>query len=230
MTPNIATSNMTKDDTRTMYVDVMGPELGVLQHDLQNELAWLRKKWDEFGALYKEDVRQVELLNEVASNFFYFLQKLLYEDAMLHISRLTDPPNTGRRNGPSNLTLRRLPLSVIDPDLKSRVEASVREACSRAEFARQWRDKRLAHTDLDIHRKGVAAALPEVKRDDIQRSLDAMCEPVRQVNDHFGQQSELYTLPDPWGAKALLYHLQIAVDRGRAQDDDGRVLTLSDGT
>ena len=82
----------------------------------------------------------------------------------------------------------------------------------KAGFARKWRNKRLAHADLATYREGQATALPEVARKDIEQVTEALCEPIRQVNEHFGQQSTLRTLQDPWGVKALLHHLKVAAD------------------
>jgi len=203
---------MTDDEVRAEYVQVMGPDLGNLQHELQNEVAWLLRKWNEFGELYKDDHDQIELLNRVASNFFHFLQTWFYEDAMLHISRLTDAPETGGRSKQANLTVMRLPLVISDATLKANVEASVDQARARSQFARDWRNKRIAHADLDVRHKGYAAALPAVTRKDIEESAEALSKPVRLVNEHFGHQSLLWTLSDPWGVSSLVYHLKRAVE------------------
>jgi hypothetical protein len=96
----------------------MGEPLGNLYHDLENEVALLLRKWDEFDELFNDDQAQLALLNQVASNFFSFLQVRWHEDAMLHISRLTDPPETGRGRQ-ANLTVRRLSLAVTDQNLKA---------------------------------------------------------------------------------------------------------------
>lgn len=159
-------THMTDDEIRAEYVAAMAPELGNLQRDLQNDLAWLLRKWSEFGELYKDEKPRIALLNRVASNFFYFLQCWFYEDAMLHISRLSDPPETGGSKRP-NLTIMRLPLAISDAALREKVETAVAEAHGRCQFARTWRNKRLAHSDLTVLRNGVASALPQVQRTDI---------------------------------------------------------------
>jgi hypothetical protein len=75
------------------YVQAMGADLGTLCHELRNEVEWLQFKWSEFQELFEKGAQRIDLLNTVASKFFYFLHKLLFEDAMLHLCRLTDPPN-----------------------------------------------------------------------------------------------------------------------------------------
>jgi hypothetical protein len=207
---------VTDDQIRAEYVEAMGPDLGNLHHDLQNDVARLLRKWNEFGELYRDD--QIELLNTVASNFFYFLQQWFYEDAMLHIARLTDPPETGGRAKQANLTIMRFPMVITNSDLRTRIDSCMDEARTKCQFARDWRNKGIAHTDLEVHRKGRAVALPAVTRQHIEGAAEALATPVRLVNQHFGKQSLLTTLSDPWGVRSLVHHLKQAVEaqqRGR---------------
>jgi hypothetical protein len=77
----------------------MGPELGSLYHELEEEVDWLQQKWNEFRELFAKGAERIELLNTVAPNFFYMLHKLMFEDAMLHLCRLTDSSQTKVRVG-----------------------------------------------------------------------------------------------------------------------------------
>ena len=202
---------MTTDtELRAERVAAMGADLGNLYHELEGDLAWLLRKQREFGDLFGDDDSQTDLLNRVASNFFYFLERMFYEDALLHIGRLTDPAQTGGRAQQANLTIQALGGATTDPNLKMQVQAAVDAAVSASRFAREWRNKRLAHADLAMHRQGQASSLPEVRRGDIAAAAEAIAEPIKLVARHFGVPSALLNLSDPWGAKALVQYLRKA--------------------
>jgi hypothetical protein len=205
---------ITDSERRAGYVKVMGPALGDLHHDIENEAAVLLRKWDDFDELFNDDAQQLELLNRVASNFFYFLQQRWYEDALLHISRLTDPPESGGRRQ-VNLTIRRLPDNISDPTLRATVETAVARALDRSHFARVWRDRRVAHSDLMFSGQNSVAGLPAATRAGVREAIEAICEPTHLISTHFGQSVALASARDPWGVRSLLAHLRRSV-RDRA--------------
>ena len=112
-------------EVRAQYVEAMGSDLGDLCHELRNDLTWLQQKWSEFRELFGHGPERIELLNSVSSSFVYFLHVLMFEDAMLHLARLTDSSNTFGRSDRANLTVMRLPESISEPALKNHVEAAV---------------------------------------------------------------------------------------------------------
>ena len=61
---------MTDSERRAGYVNVMGTSLGNLYHDLENEVALLVRKWDEFDELFNDDEGQLALLNLVDATRF----------------------------------------------------------------------------------------------------------------------------------------------------------------
>ena len=98
----------------------------------------------------EKGTERIVLLDRTAAHFFGCLRKMLYEDAMLHLSRLTDPPKSN--GGKRNLTVRLLPDLISDPVLKSSVEADIDTLVKSCEFARGLRNRRLAHNDLKTAR------------------------------------------------------------------------------
>ena len=74
------------------------------------------------------------------------VQQLFQSDILLRIARLTDPPRT---SGHPNLTLLALPtLCGHIPSLQPSLQTAIEDAKKRAGYARKWRNKRIAHTDL----------------------------------------------------------------------------------
>jgi AbiU2 len=193
---------------RFMQTTVVPPDLARLYEELQDEFDWLRRKWSEFQELFGKGQERIDLLNTVASNFFYFLHRLFFEDAMLHLCRLTDWPQSAGRD---TLTVMALADVVSDPTFKASVQAEAKKARDSCQFARKWRNRRLAHADLLTLRQGYggASTLPPVNGPMIDEALKA----IGGVLDLVGGQ---YGLPhfglarDPWGARSLLTHLERA--------------------
>jgi len=204
---------MTDHEIRGKYVRAMGTELGQLYQELRDDFDWLRRKWSNFQELFGKGQERIDLLNTVASNFFYFLHRMFFEDAMLHMCRLTDQPRMGDRE---TLTVMALTDMISDPALRASMGTKTKEVRENCQFARKWRNRRLAHTDLVTLRQGHALALPPVDSANIDTALKSIDDLLTLVEDHYGLPHVLLG-SDPWGAKPLVYHLQKAK---RAIDDE----------
>lgn len=200
----------TNDDLRDLFVRKMGSELGNLCHELDNELDSLQDRWNIFKELFQKGDERLYILNTVASNFFYIVQQLLYENAMLQLCRLTDPPETFGRE---NLSIMRLAELISDLTMREYVQDKATQLRKSCEFARDWRNRRLAHTDLSTLR-GLASSLPGVTSSQIEEALNSLCSLLQSIEEHFGLPGSV-SLADPWGARSLVYYLEQAV---RAQE------------
>lgn len=196
----------TQEEVRGDYVRLMGVGLGSLVHELTLEEDWLRDKWTIFRELFEHGGDRIDLLNRTAPNFFYFLHKLLYEDAMLHLSRLTDPPETYRK---ANLTVRQLDGLIADPNLKGSVEGAIKDLVITCKFARDIRNRRLAHTDLNSTRSGDPYSSCKITSTDVTRALKGLRTVLSLIENHYSIPPTLI-LRDPWGAEALVRCLQIS--------------------
>ena len=103
---------LTPEQVRDKFIEGMEPDLGELYFDLYTELGLLHIKWRQFLDLYGKDPARVDLLNQIAPEFFGRLQTTLYEDVILHMARMTDPKETGRQRQ-LNLTLRRIAIVLL---------------------------------------------------------------------------------------------------------------------
>jgi HEPN superfamily AbiU2-like protein len=179
-----------------MTIRAMGPELGRLCDELQDEVGWLEHKWSMFEELFDQDAKHGELLNTVSPNFFYVVHQLMYQDAMMCLSRFTD-----RNRG--TLNVRRLE-NLIPHTL----EPALTLAEDRCAFARGWRDRRLAHTNLATLRNEHVSPLPQVMRTNIEEAIDALRALLNCVEEHFGRPPSARFRLDPWGPGSLLYYLE----------------------
>lgn len=134
------------EDAKSHYIEKMGSERGKQFYALWTEMIWLHMKWGEYVDLFGAGPNRLELLNETAPVFFWMVENVLWEDLLLHISRLTDPPETC---GKLNLTIQNLP-RFIDASMKEALDKLIAMALEKTAFARDWRNRRLAHLDLDL--------------------------------------------------------------------------------
>lgn len=138
------------EEAKSDYIKQMGQELGIQFYRLWEEFLWLDMKWGEYDAMYGAGSNRIDLLNEAAPTFFWMVEKVFWEDMLLHISRLTDPPSSNGKNGKKNLTIKNLPELVSDPAIKEAVNDLVGVAENKTKFCRDWRDRYIAHRDLDL--------------------------------------------------------------------------------
>jgi hypothetical protein len=66
------------------------------------------------------------------------------------------------------------PALVPDAGLRAKAEDLLRAVLARTEFARVWRNRRIAHRDLRTYRKQHPTPLPGASRQDVADALEAM--------------------------------------------------------
>ncbi len=147
---------------------------------------WARgiARLDEFERLYGK-VEHIALLNRIGGAFFADVQRILWDDLLLCVTRLTDPPETARA---ANLTIQRLPefCGPVKLPIKE-LEEQLNAAVKAAEFARSHRNKRISHKDLYyvISRN----ELPTTTLEHIRKALDAVHAVLQTVNLKYRQKS-----------------------------------------
>lgn len=189
---------------------VLGPTLGPLYNELYNEVVGLHAKWIEYRKLYAKSEKRIDLLNKTAGFFFLVIQNALWENILLHIARLTDPPGKRMR---TNLTLQRLPKAfahldqVLGNDLQNLVKASLQ----RCQFVRDWRDKRLAHNDFLLSIGARAQQLPDIGYQNVEDALASFRQIMNRLESTFFQSEVMFDeIVTPDDADTLVYHLAVA--------------------
>ncbi len=195
--------SVTADEAKNENVAAMGPELGSIYDALWQELAWVSMKWQQFRELYGCNPERIDLLNAAAGLFFRVVQDAIWEETLLDLAKLTDPPES---RGKPNLSLRRLPPLVSDT-LRARLEALVEEAVEKTAFARDWRHRHIAHRDLDLALKRGAQPLLPASRQHVTEALSAVAAVLNAVNEHYRNSTTVFDLgfDEPQGAVSLLY-------------------------
>lgn len=200
------------NDPRVEYISLMGPQLGLLCYELRQDVDWLQNKWTEFQELFSKGEERITLLNTVASNFFWFLRKMMFEDAMLHLCRLTDPPETRIHTAKKvlirkNLTAMALPNAICDAAFRDLVKSHTQTCKQNCEFARQVRNRLIAHSDFESAQR--AGSGPQIFRSHVEEAIKSLRALVWLVEEHYGYPPSLL-LKDPFGASSLIFYLERA--------------------
>jgi AbiU2 len=198
----------TADQVRDEILATMGPQLGPVYHVLWTDVAWLHVKWQEYQELYGEKASRVDILNRAAGLFFRIVQDVLWEDTLLHLARLTDPP---RSAGKENLTVRQLPGLVDDADLRSELGRTLEELEAKTAFARDWRNRHIAHRDLGGALGKGAVPLARASRDQVEQALRTLAAVLNQVNTFYARPEAAFdqVITPMTGGVTLLHVLQM---------------------
>ncbi|MBN9307783.1 MAG: hypothetical protein J0I99_19640 [Devosia sp.] len=184
--------------THISYVDslkqdqsVLGVRYGAAFFHSRQALWALSSYWDRYEALFGSAER-VAVLNANSGQFWHATQQVLFDHVLLGVCRLTDPPQTGKRQ---NLTLAQL--YELDPTShKVELARLVGRAEKRAEFARSWRNKRIAHNDFD-QITGPVNSLAPATRNKVRSAIIGIHDVLRWIHlKHFGGDMFLPELGD----------------------------------
>ena len=123
------------DDLRASCAAAMGEPLGAVYHALWHQMSLLHIRWNSYRELFAASPQTIALLNSAAPAFFFDTERIMWEDVLLHLCRLTDPPQVGRQKK-ETLTLERLTPLVADLAISADLQRFVAAAEQRTQFAR----------------------------------------------------------------------------------------------
>jgi len=195
----------------------MPPKIKEVFEPLRYEIAWLHAKWSIYGQLFCRGEEQLDILNSMARAFFLIVQDSLQNDLIVGLCRITDSPHTGKRK---NLTLASLAEILKDlkeaqererekeesqtdenPQSTSKEEELWREFVSQLELLahvcaplREWRNRRLAHSDFPTAVGQHPDPLPELVWDAIDEALARVRVVMNIVEGHFWDSEFRYDI------------------------------------
>ena len=188
------------EETRLLYEQRMGTELGRAFYTIMCEVAYLHDKWGDYIALFGTKSERVDLLNRAAPAFFARLQDTLFDDALLHLSRLTD-----RRRG--TLSMVRLVSLVPDGPLKARLTPLLAELDRKVAFCRGWRNRRIAHTDYRLATGRPIPPLPAASRAATREAIETVAGVLNAICQHYCESDLYFRYDENCGALDLVYVL-----------------------
>lgn len=196
------------ESPREMYERELGTEFGRVFFELWRGWSSAVVRRDEYWALYGNP-DDVDLLNRFAGHFFGVLQTILWDDLLLCVTRLTDPP---RSVGRDNLSIALLPDYCEGLELRKKVEDGVDRAQVAAEFARDWRNRRISHTDLNLLMKADKDPLTLASVEKVTDALNAVHSVLNTISNSLRDTDILNVVVGQPGATVLLARLKRLVD------------------
>ena len=202
----MSSSERTATQAKADHIAKMGNEIGTVYSALWQEVAWINKKWAQYVELFSTSPERIALLNRAAPSMIRTVQDTLWEDVLLHLARLTDPPKS---MGKANLSVRHLAALLVGSPINTKAESLAAAALDACEFARDWRNRRLAHRDLDLALGQSVQPFAPASRAAVKASLTALEELLNAVSLHYLDSTTIFDL-GPGGADAvsLLYLLR----------------------
>jgi hypothetical protein len=131
----------------------------------------LSYRWKIYCQLFDSGAENIALLNSSGGNLFELFQRLVLDDAILALARLTDPASSGKtRENASIKLLVSTAKPVLPPDVVAECEAALTRLDAHVLNLRVHRDKALAHTDLEhsLH----VHLLPQITYDELEAAMN----------------------------------------------------------
>ena len=196
----------TTEQIKEEMIQKLGTDFGSLFYSLYNEITWLTFKWIEFRELYGTKESRFELMNKVAPFFFFTIQKVLWENLLLGVARITDPPET---MGKKNTTLKALGQYLQD-DFKTEIEGDLNDILTESKFCRDWRNRWIAHMDyeLSVDRQN-ARPLEPATRQKLRVTIEKIHSLYNKISfKYLGSTTAWQMLDSDRGAISLLYRIE----------------------
>jgi hypothetical protein len=194
------------EEVRAQNIAAMGEPLGDLFTLLSTDLTWLFVRWKQYVQLFATKESRLDLMNRAAPFFFGVIQRVLWEETLLGIARLTGPQSTA---GKQNLSLRRLPSLIGDDGLRAKIEERLEVVKDKTSFALDWRHRHIAHRDLSLLQDKKAEPLAVASKQAVDDALDSMADVLNAIDKHFSNSSTAYWMTlTTWGAEELLFTIR----------------------
>jgi AbiU2 len=136
---------------------------------------------------------------------FRIVQDSLWEDLLLHLARLTDPPKSVGR---TNLSIRNFAELLKDSPIADQIATLVEQAVAECEFCRDWRNRHLAHRDLELALGQSVQPLAPASRASVKSALMALASALNAVSIHFRSSTTVFERGPDGDATSLLYLLR----------------------
>jgi len=177
------------NEVRSEYISSMGQELGAGFYELYRKLVELHVLRQQYRQLFGGNPDTVHLLNRTSGLFFKIVQDELWDSVLLGVSRMTDPPTTGKKK---NLTIQSLPPLIFNTELQGEVQNLCDKALVAAEFAREHRNKRISHQDHDYLSDRSSDPLSGINRALVEEMLAALRAVLNRLGLNFRESTVMY--------------------------------------
>lgn len=223
--PSLNRGFVTADEAKSSNIEKMGKPLGEIYSALWQEVALIHVRWNEYTALFGTNPKRIDVLNEAAPYFFRMLQDELWDTTLLNLARLTDPARSPGKDVRKNLSLNSMVDLINDDTLKIEIDALLVKASELTSFARDWRNRRIAHRDLKLALEQPTTALATGSRAQVTEALNAIEKVMNAVSGHYLASETPFGFARPLGGALSLLE---TIDNG-LHFEAGRQKRLENG-
>jgi hypothetical protein len=171
---------------REEYRSAMPGQVGDVFADLWQDVVMLQATWEIFTDLFASEESTVQLLNEISPFFFRIIQELLLHELHMSLSRMTDPPVSGRGGTQRNVSLPRLlyEIEAADPAFTSAVRDQVDRIVAACAPLRAIRNKVIGHNDFDVALE-FSPSLPGLTKAEFEQVIGDIIQLMNTVEEHY---------------------------------------------
>ncbi len=162
-------------------------------------------KWEIFRQLYADSDESVQIVYRTASVLFTHLRNLLFFDVLLTFSNLTETDTKMTFTRLVKIFKKHAPHSVYEE-----VKQDLDELTTMCEPFKEWRNKLIAHKDLDLILGGGTSLLPRVNRQKIDAANEKMGEMLNKIRITHKLNFTLFTPVMSGDGRALISALKRA--------------------
>lgn len=200
-----------QDEVQEEILTVFPGETGELFYELWTNVAHLHLNWKNYRSLFGTSSERIELLNWAASSFFGLLDGILRHDVVLAIARLTDPPQSARKDNASLARLIVMLKPFIDTTLADELRSELEDLQTYCEPVRQIRNRLLAHDDLATALQYHSDPLPGINQAFIEGVLEKIRKLLGDIEERFrgSRTSHQYVISSDDG-ESLIFALESA--------------------
>jgi hypothetical protein len=198
-------------EVKAEFVASFPPTTGELAYELSSSITFLHLKWKLFRALFGTSQERIDLLNQTAPAFFAYVGQIMFNDVVLAIARLTDPPGTGKHE---NACLARL-ITLLAPHIGATELAGWQSDLALLHTAveplRETRNRYLAHDDLATTLNYHPRPMPGVSRTQVETMLRRIRGLFESIEEKFRGSHTSHEFIDADGGEQLIATLQRAI-------------------
>lgn len=151
-------------------------ELDLINHALASAIS----RWKVYKGLFASDPQRVDVLNEASPMVSRVIQDALFSEILMRLCRLTDPAESGRGAG----ARRNLSLFALERHLQGETRDQYRVASAAAKistaFARDWRNRSIAHADVDVATE--RAVLDDASVEGVENAFSQLAEALNVIH------------------------------------------------
>ena len=184
----------------------MQGEAKELYDAIRLELIRLHANWRIFRQLFASSDERFLILNNTAPGFFTLIKDVLVDNAVISLSRLTDP-----KRFDSLIRLVALMENQVHHALHEEFEQALSAIQSQCQDIREHRDRRVAHRE----RTGESPSfedgpvmLPPISRQKIEGAMAAMAELMNKMLGAFTGDYQIYEPAVTGDSEALVFYLE----------------------